>query len=178
MALIDLAIPTVLRHEGGFADVAGDPGGVTNFGVSLRWLKAQGLLDELEIEEGDLTHDQVMAVKTMTRDEAMGFYEKYWWGKYQYTLINPQAVATKIFDMAVNLGAPRAHRLVQIDLGIAPVDGVIGAVTLHALNTRNSLDLILGLQNAQAQFYKNLVLANPARQKFLKGWLGRAYDQA
>ena len=29
------AIPTVLRHEGGFVDSPNDPGGATNFGVSL-----------------------------------------------------------------------------------------------------------------------------------------------
>ena len=34
------AIPTVLRHEGGFENDVNDPGGATNFGVSLRWLKA------------------------------------------------------------------------------------------------------------------------------------------
>lgn len=177
MSLFELAIPTVLRHEGGFVNDPNDPGGATNFGVSLRWLKAQGLLDELEIEEGDLTHDQVMEVKGMTVTIASGFYKQYWWDHYNYGAILPQAPATKIFDMAVNLGAPRAHRIVQSVVNVKQ-DGVIGPATLALLNTMNSMTLILDLQNEQARFYRQLALTNPARQKFLAGWLNRAYDRS
>jgi len=176
MSRFDLAIPIVLRREGGFANDAADPGGATNFGVSLRWLKAQGLLEELEHEESDLTHDEVMAVKLMTRDQAAAFYQKYWWNRYAYSNILAQVVATKIFDTAVNLGPPRAHRIAQQVVGVTQ-DGILGPGTLHELNTRNSLEVVTGLQTAQAQFYRDLVTANPARQKFLAGWLRRALDQ-
>jgi Predicted Peptidoglycan domain len=40
-----------------------------------------------------------------------------------------------------------------------------------------SLTVIIRLQDTQAQFYRDLVVANPARQKFLSGWLNRAYDR-
>jgi lysozyme family protein len=177
MALFDLSIPTVLRREGGFVNDPNDPGGATNYGVSLRWLKAQGLFDELVIEEGDLTHDQVMVIRKMTQSDAMAFYRQYWWDKYNYGAILPQMVATKILDMAVNLGAPRAHRMVQDALQNVRIDGILGPVSMALINGVNSLTLILDLQTLQAQFYRNLVLANPARQKFLVGWLNRAYDR-
>lgn len=180
MSSFDLAIPIILRHEGGFVNNPADPGGATNFGVSLRWLKAQGLLEDLEHLEGDLTNDNVVAViKNMTVDIAKGFYQRYWWDAYHYGDIVAQAVATKIFDMAVNLGAPRAHRMVQQALGFSldQRDGIIGPKTLAELNTMSSLTIIINLQNIQAQFYRNLVAANPARQKFLAGWLNRAYDR-
>ena len=45
-ASFEAAIPTILRHEGGFSNDPQDVGGATNFGVSLRWLKAQGLLED------------------------------------------------------------------------------------------------------------------------------------
>lgn len=176
MALFELAIPTVLRHEGGFVNDTADPGGATNYGVSLRWLKSQGLLDELAQEEGDLSHDDVMVVRNMTVLEASDFYKKWWWDKYNYGAIAPQAVATKVFDMSVNLGPPRAHRMVQQALQM-PQDGILGPKTLAELNTMSSLTVIVNLQNIQAQFYRNLVLTNPARQKFLSGWLNRAFDR-
>ena len=37
MSAFELAIPIVLKHEGGFADNPADPGGATNFGISLRF---------------------------------------------------------------------------------------------------------------------------------------------
>lgn len=176
MSLFELAIPIILRREGGFVNDAADPGGATNFGVSLRWLQAQGLLDELEQEEGDVTHDAVQAVKLMTPDEAKAFYRKFWWDAYHYGNIIAQAVATKVFDMSVNLGAPRAHRLLQIALAV-PSDGVIGPATLAKANSANSILLINDLQQEQAGFYRDLVAKNPARQKFLAGWLNRAFDK-
>lgn len=172
MSNFDLAIPIILRHEGGFVNDAADPGGATNYGVSLRWLKGQGLA-------GDVDHDgdvDAADIKAMTVDDAKALYKKFWWDAYHYGTILAQAVANKIFDMAVNMGAPRAHKMVQQVLGLVE-DGVIGPKTLNELNTRPSLGVIVSLQNTQAAFYRALVAANPARQKFLQGWLNRAYDR-
>ena len=176
MSLFSLAIPIVLRHEGRFVNDSADPGGATNFGVSLRWLKSQGLLTELEQEEGDVNQSDVAAVKAMTQAEAEAFYQKYWWDKYNYTAVAPQAVATKIFDTAVNVGASRAHKFVQQAVGTTQ-DGVLGAQTLAKVNAANSVLLLATLQTTQAMFYKSLVEADPSRQKFLNGWLARAFDR-
>lgn len=176
MSLFDLAIPVILRREGGYVDDPQDPGGATNFGVSLRWLKQAGLLEDLEHLEGDVTHDEVMAVRLMTIEDAKGFYRSKWWDAYQYGLILAQAVATKVFDMSVNLGAPRAHRMLQGAVGTSP-DGVLGAKTFAEVNAAPSLSLIVTLQTVQATFYRSLAASNPARQKFLAGWLARAYDR-
>jgi len=56
MSRFDLAIPTVLLHEGVGCD-AKDRGGVTHYGISLRFLKT---LDELGHDGffiGDKNHD-------------------------------------------------------------------------------------------------------------------------
>ena len=57
MSTFEDAIPTILRHEGGFNNDPVDAGGATNYGVSLRWLKAQGLLEDLE--QQDRTQDEI-----------------------------------------------------------------------------------------------------------------------
>jgi lysozyme family protein len=157
MAMFELAIPTVLRHEGGYVNDPSDPGGETNFGISKRSYPS-------------------VDIKGLTIASASAIYLRDWWDRYGYGLIIPQAVATKVLDMSVNLGASRAHKLVQQAVEVDQ-DGVIGAATLHELNTRNSLEVILSLQNTQAKFYRDLVAANPERQKFLNGWLARAYDR-
>jgi len=171
------AIPTVLRHEGGFVDDLSDPGGATNYGVSLRWLKSQGLLEELEIEEGDKTQDEVMVIKNMTQAQAMGFYKAWWWDRYKYGNFNSQALATKILDTSVNLGPPRTHRMLQQVIGVA-VDGVLGNASFAEANALSPSVVVVKFQTAQAQFYRDLVTTNPARQKYLNGWLNRAYDRS
>jgi lysozyme family protein len=158
MSLFELAIPIILRHEGGLIDDPKDSGGLTNFGISQR-----------SYPEVD--------IRALTAATASDIYRRDWWDRYNYGAILAQALAVKIFDTAVNLGAPRAHRMVQEVLGVAQ-DGVIGPLTLNLLNTVNSLNIIVSLQNRQAQFYRDLVEANPAQAKFLGGWINRAYDRS
>lgn len=170
------AIPTVLRHEGKFENNSADPGGVTNYGISLRWLKSQGLFDELVIEEGDKTQDEVQVIKNMTVAEASGFFKAWWWDKYQYGNFNAQNLATKIFDTSVNLGPPRTHRMLQVILGVVP-DGVLGPKSFAEANAMSPSVLVVKFQTAQAQFYRDLVARNPKLEEFLAGWLNRAYDR-
>ena len=183
MASFDLAIPTVLRREGGYVWNSADPGGATNYGVSLRWLRAQGLLEELEQEEGDLHQSDVQAIKSMTQAEAEGFYRVQWWDRYGYGKLEFQEVATKIFDTAVNLGPVRAHKIAQTAvnaLGRALVlcDGVLGAQTISALNSSPTGLLLPKMRVLQAAYYEKLVSDNPKLAGFLPGWENRAFDRS
>ena len=168
------AIPTVLRHEGGFVDSPNDPGGATNFGVSLRWLKAKGLLEELE--EQDKTQDEVLVVRSLTKEQAAGFYKAYWWDFYKYQNLFAQSVATKVLDTAINMGASRAHRILQGIVGVVP-DGVLGPKSFAEANAMSPSVLVVKFQTAQAQFYRDLVVRNPKLEEFISGWLNRAYDR-
>jgi lysozyme family protein len=172
MSTFELAIPTVLRHEGGLVDNPNDPGGITNHGVSLRWLKSKGLA-------GDINHDgdvDAADIKVMTVDQASVFYRTFWWDAYGYGIIVAQLVATKIFDSAVNLGPMRAHKFAQEIIGVS-TDGVLGPKSFAEINATPSLKFITAYQTRLADFYRALVVANPARQEFLSGWLNRAYDR-
>jgi lysozyme family protein len=176
MSLFQLAIPTTLRREGGYVNNPNDPGGATKYGVSLRWLKAKGLIPEIELMENHPGSDTPLAdVQQMTVDIATSFYQKYWWLP-AYEEITSQAVATKVFDTAVNVGAGRAARFLQQASGVIQ-DGDIGPATLAAVNEMPSLGLIIRFQDIQAQFYRNVVLAHPSEAGFLSGWLARAYDR-
>src|SRR6266481_707309 len=104
MSTFELAIPVILRHEGHFVNNPADPGGATNFGVSLRWLKSQGLAGDIN-NDGDIDIDDI---KILTPAIAGEFYRTKWWNAYQYGNLVAQAVGTKVFDMSVNMGPPRA----------------------------------------------------------------------
>ena len=175
MSTFELAIPTVLRHEGRFVDNPADPGGATNFGISLRWLAANNLLSVLEREEGDITQSALNAVKSMTQEDAEVFYRIQWWDQYGYGRVIGQSIATKIFDTAVNLGARPAHRIAQKAAGVV-ADGVLGSESIAALNAAQA-SLLHSMQDLQAQYYQALVNRNPSLDIFLAGWLNRAYDR-
>jgi lysozyme family protein len=176
MADFALAIPTILRHEGGYVNDPSDPGGNTAYGVSLRWLKGQGLLLQ-ELEAEDHTQDIVQVIKQMTVQQAGAIYQKFWWEKYDYSAILGQVLATKVFDTSVNVGASRSHKFLQAALAL-PQDGVLGPNTLKAANSTNNVTVISAFQKNQAAFYQAIVEHNPSLNKFLKGWLARAFDRS
>jgi len=157
MSSFDLAIPVVLRREGGYTWDSADPGGETNFGISKR---SYPNLD----------------IKNLTSAAASAIYKADWWDKYGYGRILAQSIATKIFDTAVNIGATMAHKVAQQATGVT-VDGQLGPESIKALNDAVEPLLLHKLQDLQALHYRNIVAANPERGKFLNGWLNRAYDR-
>jgi lysozyme family protein len=173
LATFELAIPVLLRHEGGLANNPNDPGGITDYGISLRYLKTLG-------HDGDFDHDGVIGpndIRVLTQEQACHIYQHYWWDRYQYGLFVPQNPATKVFDMAVNMGAVAAHKILQRALGTANVDGIMGPETIRLVNDANQLTLLSAVENQQAQYYKNIAISNPKLQEFLRGWLKRSYDR-
>jgi len=193
MSNFDLAFKTVLEHEGGLVDNKHDPGGITNYGISLRWLKSlPDLVGDLD-RDGDVDADDI---KMMTPAKSKTFYRKEWWTKYHYDKIDNPGVAIKIMDMSVNMGAKQAHKLVQRSLRAVGLeikdDGILGNMSFNAINIAQSQFLIPAMRCTQAGFYYALVMRNNALRKnkvkkssgkqyedlsiFLIGWLRRAYS--
>ena len=166
-----MAVKVVLEHEGGYSNDADDPGGETNFGITKKTLNAYGPIL-------GIAHD----VKDLTQDEAKRIYKIFWWDKFHYELINAPQFATKIMDMCVNIGAIRAHSIVQEALYYfgykLAIDGYIGAITIKTLNEATATDkadaLYQKICEILADYYKHLVAINPKLEKFLDGWLNRA----
>jgi lysozyme family protein len=171
------AVELVLRHEGGFVDDPADSGGATNYGVSLRFLQSLGL-DIGDIDcDGDIDEDDI---RKLTRERAAEFYREHWWDEYGYSRINDPAVATKVLDLSVNMGASQAHRVLQRALHAVghryvDVDGILGPQTLGAVNKSNPESLLAALKAEAAAHYRQLVSRNSKLAKFEQGWLNRAY---
>lgn len=148
------AVEVILRHEGGYVNNPSDPGGETNFGISKR---SYPKLD----------------IKNLTRERAMEIYLHDFWTPGRYALIESQDVATKVFDMAVNMGPRRAHFITQKalrDLGHKLAqDGIMGDPTIEAINKELEARMLQGLRQGAKDFY--LALNKP---EFENGWLRRA----
>ena len=170
------ALNIVLQDEGGFTNDPDDPGGATNFGMTQKDLDAY--------RESNPKSVLPYNVKDLTHDQAETYYKKCWWDKYNYNAIQSLEIAAKIFDLAVNMGAIEAHKLVQRALYFSGyrviVDGVLGTKTLSAINSicnaGHAKDLEDEIRHEAEFFYEGLVEENPKLLKFLHGWLHRTEE--
>ena len=78
------AIQNVLRREGGFANVAGDRGGATNFGIS------QAAYPNLDVSK-------------LTQEQAAQIYKRDYWDAIGADRL-PENIRELVFDAAVNQG--------------------------------------------------------------------------
>lgn len=193
MSNFERALPVILQHEGGFVDNIHDPGGATNYGISLRYLQARGDLDGDGFADGDIDRDgDVDADDIVAMDEANAaqFYKTGFWYPGKYGLISDQALSTKAFDLGVNMGIKQGAKCLQRALKAAGNDvvddGAIGPLTIEAINVSNGQVLLAATRSEAAGFYRSLILRNaalierghdvPDFSVFKKGWLRRAYE--
>jgi lysozyme family protein len=97
VTLFDAAVRSVLKHEGGLADHADDPGGLTNMGISLRAYPHLG-------REG---------IINLRREDAIDIYRRDYWAGIPEHL--PDEVRWFAFDTAVNSGLARARAWLEED---------------------------------------------------------------
>lgn len=199
MSTFAAAIPHILEHEvgsqwrtGGLTDDPDDPGGPTKWGISLRFARAElardsdgdGWLDGDIDHDGDVDADDI---RQLPRDFAEEAYRRCWWDRYCYGVIEDQDVATKVFDIAVNMGArvvfkdgtiAGAHVLLQRALNALGLrvseDGHLGPRTIAAVNEADPRRLLVELCAQQTARYREIVAKRPRSAKYLNGWMARA----
>lgn len=176
------AVAHVLEHEGGFVDHPADPGGATNWGVSMRFLRGLGDADGDGWLDGDLDHDGDVDgddIRAMTVDQARGIYWSQWWDRHDIGRFD-LPVAVKLFDLSVNMGHGQASKILQRAVAAAEGprladDGKIGPRTTQAVASCDARLVRVAMRSEAAGFYRGLVTARAGRAVFLAGWLNRAY---
>lgn len=162
MADFARALPWILAHEGGWSDDPMDPGGATNYGITLATAQRHGIT----------TKDELKGIPSAK--VASIYYMDYW----RFDGVDDQRVATKVFDMAVNFGRKTAIKMAQDalnELGASLMpDGLYGPATEAAINTVEPRHLLALLCRDCADRYRSVVRKRPESAKFLKGWLRRA----
>ena len=187
-ASFDIAIPLILKHEGKLVNDPKDRGGITNYGISLRYLKSlvasrPDLMAEYDknsnkiIEEYDIAH--------MTLEESIKTYKAYFWDVNRFGDIQYQPLADKIFDLSVNVGGKKAIEFLQeacnklYNTNQLSLDGNLGNKTLLFVNKLNEKELQVLLKivrEVSYEYYNYIATRHPAYKRFLKGWLKRAAE--
>lgn len=170
-----LAHTFTAEWEGGLTDHPADPGGITNYGVSIRWLKSLGLKD------GDIDHDGAIDaddIRKLTKEQAAGLFKAKFWDKHRLGEFS-QLAATVYYDSMVNTGYSQSTKFMQRGFneafGKALVDdGALGPLTRKAIRQAGDAPaFLIACLDEREQFYRNLVASKPGYQPFLKGWLNR-----
>ena len=180
-AVTDIAREIVAR-EGGYVNDPDDPGGATNYGVTIHTMRRLGL---------DLTGDgriDADDVKALTRAHAVSIFVEHYYRRPKIDHL-PSALQSSVFDMYVNAGA-NAVKILQRLLGEmridVAVDGVIGPQTSKAV--RQAMDaapdhFVDAYGIARRNYYYDLAARRPASRKFARrrnggkgGWIKRSEE--
>ena len=152
-------IPTLLRHEGGFANDPDDSGGATMKGVTIAtfrmWYGADKTVEDL---------------KAITDCQWCRIMRSYWDGVKGDSIKN-QSIAELVADWHINSGV-NAIKRIQRMFGIT-ADGIVGKVTLSYLNSPNPEATFYRLRGERESYYKDLAQSNPKKRKYLNTWLRR-----
>lgn len=172
----------IVRREGGFVNDPDDPGGATNFGVTIGTMRSLGM---------DLNKDgriDVQDVRALTHAQAEQIFVEHYFRRPRLAEL-PVALQPSLFDMYVNAGTNAVKILQRLitRMGFAATDdGIVGPRTIAAARAAseaapNHLTDAYGI--ARRNYYYALADQRPASRKFARtkaggkgGWITRAEE--
>ncbi|MEM7723405.1 MAG: holin-associated N-acetylmuramidase [Pseudomonadota bacterium] len=172
----------IMRREGGYVNDPDDPGGATNYGVTIHTMRALGLdLDG----DGDIDPQDV---QRLSRTQAVDIFVEHYFTQPRIAQL-PEQLQASVFDMYVNAGS-NAVRILQTllrDMGLdIAVDGVIGPQTIraaHAALGQAPDHLVDAYGIARRNYYYRIADRRPASRKYARrrdggkgGWIARAEE--
>jgi lysozyme family protein len=133
----------VLAHEGGYVNHPSDPGGPTNYGITLGEYSA--------FKQRKVTAAEVRA---MPLADAKAIYRATYWAKLRGDDL-PAGLDYAVFDYGVNSGTGRAAKVLQRICGL-PDDGRLTDAVIAAVGKRKAADLIAQLCDERLAFLQRL----------------------
>lgn len=176
----DIAVNYVIKNEGGLEESQNDPGGITKYGISLRFLKSLPDPRKYGFTAETINSD---TIKALTIEKAKELYKGEFWDHAPFERINDQNNVNYIFDAAVNLGiapaikcAQRACWAVLKKRNIIVDDGMLGEETISTINLC-ALYFPAAMRSERAGEYRVIAEKNPNEKEYLSDWLDRSYTE-
>lgn len=148
------AIRRLLMHEGGYTNHPSDPGGPTNFGITIhdyrKYIKADGTADD---------------VRRMTVNEAKDIYKSKYWNSQRCSDL-PAGVDYSIFDYGVNSGIGRSGKVLRRVCGLPDNTHRVDDKVLAYVKARDPAELVKAINGERLSFLKRL----KTWPVFGKGW--------
>jgi lysozyme family protein len=153
------AMQKVFIDEGGYTNDAADPGGPTNWGITIH--------DARMYWKPDATAADVRA---MPKDVAEEIYAKHYANPIRYDDL-PPGVDYAVLDYGINSGISRSAKVLQRIVG-AEVDGIIGPKTVAATAAAQPVDVINAIYAERLGFLQRL----RTWPVFGRGWARRCKE--
>ncbi len=168
----------IVGREGAFVNDPDDPGGATNYGVTIHTLRRLRPGQQVGVED----------VRRLTRQDAVDIYVAHYFRHPRIAEL-PEPLWATVFDMYVNAGA-NAVRILQrlmVEMGLdVAMDGVIGPQTIAATHRAYDMapaHLVDAYGIARRDYYYRIADRRPASRKFARrrdggkgGWITRAEE--
>jgi len=151
MSHFEKAFADLLKNEGGYSNNPNDSGGATKYGITEKVARENGYSGAM------IDLPELIA--------AMIYRTDYWnpvFDRFSY------AVAFQLFDMTVNSGKTAAVKTAQRSVGVTD-DGIMGPITISAIEKTDPLLFALGFNAQRIQF----LTALSTWTTFGKGWMNR-----
>lgn len=157
----------IKKWEGGFANDPDDRGGATMCGVTMATYE---------------TYCRRMGKGKPTVEDLRGMTEREWgeilktmyWDRWKADRIVNQSVANILVDWVWASGVWGIKRPQRV-LGVKE-DGVVGSLTLNAVNARDAKNLFYALKADRIKYVDEICRKNPSQAKFRNGWIRRIND--
>ena len=139
----DAALARVLKHEGGYSNHPSDPGGATNYGITIaNYARFKGRA---------VTATEMRA---MPLSDAKAIYKASYWNALRCDEL-PAGLDYAAFDYGVNSGPSRAAKVLQRLLGLS-ASGTMANEVIAAVNNTSPSTLVAKLCDERMVFLKSL----------------------
>ena len=148
----------LLVHEGDFVNgnKIGDPGGLTDMGITKRTYD--------EFHGTDIDEE---GMRDLTVEDVTPIYRRNYWERCRCQDV-PSGVDWAVMDACVNHGTGRANKFLHKAVMVNQ-DGAIGPLTLMAVGEADPEEIINRLAVYRDAFYRSL----STFEIFSRGWIGR-----
>jgi lysozyme family protein len=153
-ASYDEALRRLLIHEGGYSNDPSDPGGPTNFGITI--------FDYRKYVKPDAT---AADVKAMQVEEAKAIYKTKYWDAQRCDEL-PGGVDYAVFDYGVNSGIGRSGKVLRGCLKLSASSSAVDDTVVAAARVADAKTLIVAICDERLRFLQSLKTWGV----FGKGW--------
>ena len=151
------ALSRLLKDEGGYTDHPSDPGGPTNFGITLadarRYWKGNAMADD---------------VRAMPQSVARKIYRERYWNALRCDEL-PAGIDYAVFDYGVNSGIGRAGKVLRRVLTLSDRASAVSDDVIAAARGAAARDVVIAICAERLAFLKSL----KTFPVFGRGWTAR-----
>jgi lysozyme family protein len=147
----------VLKSEGGYTNNPRDPGGPTNWGITIYDARMYWKKDATAAD-----------MKAMPLPVAQGIYKPKYWDALACDQLAPGLDYT-VYDYGVNSGIARSGRILRLELGLPQNDWHVTPDVLAAIAKHDPAKLIQAINDERLNFLQHL----STWDEFGKGWGSR-----